>query len=203
MENFKSQDEDVRAKKLSEILKRNKKHYNYIAILSIIAILIGLTFIIISLINVKNRQTLTLNSLETKNQLIDSLQMQKLKRDSICKFTLDFLNAEKNDSNIHKYYASTLDVYYQRKNVPINYIIKNKRRFINSYPKSKFVFTKSNITVKLVDNYIAEVIANGLFYPDSIEQPTEIIYKLKIHLKENKIYSIENFTPNYAPKQNY
>jgi hypothetical protein len=202
MENLKNQESELREKKLSEIVKTHKKYNSYITILSVLATIIGLTFTIISLLKVKEEQTVTVDALKNKTVYIDSLYLQKKKQDSICRFTLDFFYAEKSDSVINKYYSPILEVYYQRKNVPIEYILKNKRRFINSYPKSKFDFKKSGINVKILSNDIAEVTANGLFYPDSTENPTEIFYKLKINLRTNKIYYIENFAPNYTLKRN-
>jgi hypothetical protein len=113
----------------------------------------------------------------------------KRRTDSLSQFVLEFLKAEKTDSsNIVKYYASNLEVYYQHKNSSLNYILQNRHRFIKAYPKSKFYFDKFGIDVNIIGEDTADVTVSGLFYPDSSEAPKQILYKIKIDMTQKKIF---------------
>jgi hypothetical protein len=205
MNKSESEEDRLRKEKLSEILNRNKKNYRNATFFGIIATLLGLIFAIISLIQTKKSQLnidqekIKIDSVQVQERkLLDSILVQKKLHDKLCYYTLEFLNAEKNDSNIKKYYAPILELYYDKKNISLNYIIENKRRFVSQYPKSKFVFKIEGVTSRIIESNSADITATGLFYPDSLGKPTEMIYKIRINLNDYKIYRINNYTPNFS-----
>lgn len=193
--------EHSEVQKLAEIVEKSKKSSRYIALISAVAAIIGITVSVTSVFHLTNQQIETNDSLKYNQILIDSLISKKdsitfqlSKKDSVTKFITEFLTTIKTDSTLSKYYADRVQNYYLRKNLRLDQIKQEKKRFNRDHPRSKLTFNQSDITVNLKHDMTSEVFVNTLYYPDSLGKPIEIIYQIKVN-KDNKVYFVRNLEP--------
>jgi hypothetical protein len=188
-------------KKLEELVSKSKKTSRYIALLSMVAAIIGFVVLITNVFHLTKQQSETVDSLQTNKLVIDSLinskdslTLQLSKKDSVINFIAEFLTIKKPDSTLDKYYADNIRKYYLRKDLSLNEIKKEKKQFVNDFPRSKLKFNKSDIVVNIKKDNTSEVFVNTLYYSDSLANPTEIIYQIKLN-KKMKVYFIRNLKP--------
>lgn len=182
--------------KLEITLAKTKKVTRLLTMVGVFATVIGIFSLTYTVKNLTKEKTEIKDSLNIK--IVDSIKQKEAiayaQNDTIKDFVLEFLNAEKNELNLRKYYSPVIKSHYQRRNVPISYIIKNKERFSRDNPRAKFDFKKDDIIVNTEKVDTADIIVNGLYYPDSINSNfKKIIYKIGLDTKNKKIFSIAQY----------
>ncbi|UPT70582.1 MAG: hypothetical protein M0D53_16145 [Flavobacterium sp. JAD_PAG50586_2] len=178
---------------LGNLIKKNRSTVNWLTILGVISSLIGVGSLIFSNYHLKSEKEKIQSSLKNNMVVVDSIKLKSMKIDSVSTFSLEFLNADKTDYILKKYYSPIIKSHYQKKNVPLNDILKNKNNFLIHYPRAKFIFKKEDIVVQIFKDNTSEVVATGLFFSDSLKAPQKIIYKLGIDNNKRKIFSIARY----------
>lgn len=188
-------------KKLAEIANKRRKDARIISLLGVIATLVGLICSVLFIVNLSKKQVDILETIQHKEILVDSLQnisnelnVKLTKRDSIIHFVDEFLSTIKDENNLDKYYSSKVERYYLRKNISLDQIKKERKWYIQDNPRSKLMFNMSDISLTEKEDNSFEAFVNTLYYADSLKQPREIIYQIKIS-KDMKVFYIRNLEP--------
>ncbi|MCA6422841.1 MAG: hypothetical protein IM568_08505 [Flavobacterium sp.] len=188
-------------KKLAEIANKRRKDARIISLLGIIATLVGLVYSIVYTVNLSKKQVEVLETIQHKEILVDSLENisnqlneKFTKSDSVKHFINEFLSTVKDENNLDKYYSPKVERYYLRKNVRLDQIKQEKKWHLQDNPRSKLMFDLSDITITEKENNYFEAFVNTLYFVDSLKQPREIIYQLKVN-NDMKVFYIRNLEP--------
>lgn len=188
-------------KKLAEIANKRRKEARIISLLGIIATLVGLVYSIVYTVNLSKKQVEVLKTIQHKEILVDSLENisnqlneKFTKSDSVKHFINEFLSTVKDENNLDKYYSPKVERYYLRKNVRLDQIKQEKKWHLQDNPRSKLMFDLSDITITEKENNYFEAFVNTLYFADSLKQPREIIYQLKVS-NDMKVFYIRNLEP--------
>ncbi|HKR06731.1 MAG TPA: hypothetical protein VJY62_19000 [Bacteroidia bacterium] len=149
---------------------------------------------------VVEQQIQTTDSLQSKTKIIDSLatgydslSAKETRKDSIVKFITKFL-APKPDSLLSYFFADTLERYYLQPNVTLSQLKEIKKNRIGQYPRSKVFFTPADIKINISNPNRSEIVASVKYYEDSLENPRELIYQIKLN-SDYKVFYVRNLIP--------
>ncbi|KAF2518397.1 hypothetical protein E0W68_08685 [Flavobacterium salilacus subsp. salilacus] len=178
-------------KEIEIIINKQKKFYNYIAALSLIAIVIGLTALIIQNKS-QNEELKNIESISTENSINDSVI------DSKKDYVIQFLDLNNSKQNIKSCFSNDVDRFYLKTNLNSNQIEKETNDYYNKFPRARVFIDKTSFVIKLNEDKSSEIFVNGKYYTDSLklstDMPKDVIFQIKLD-DENKIYYVRNLEP--------
>lgn len=187
--------------KLAVISKKRKKDSRIIGIFSVISAAVGFSFAIYYILSLSNRQQVIMEMTSNQQIEVDSLlnvtesfEIKSTKQDSVKHLIIDFLSTIKDEEQIEKFYAKNVERYYLKKNVSIEQIKLDKRSHIEEKPRSKLTFEAEDIVLTERLNGTFEAFVNAIYYKDSLNDPVEIIYQIKVN-DDYKVFYVRNIKP--------
>ena len=187
--------------KLFLINKKNKKVSRFIGLISIVAVLIGLSATVFSVFQLSESQTDAVNTLNNNKLIIDSLTIksdsilqQKIMEDSVISIVLKYLKSTNKIGYANDVFTDTIQKYYLKSNLTLGEVKWHQDWHKRNFPRAKLVFDNIDILVSFNKKDTVEVYMDAIYYPDSLKRPINTLYQIKLN-NENKIFYIRNLEP--------
>lgn len=180
---------------LTQIVRKNKKRVSVLTLLGFALTVLGVLSTLFFNFHLQKENSTIEDTLTSKTSIVDSLTKKvdndNLRHNTILAIIHDFLKIKEDTINISRFYSDTLERYYLMKNITIDQVKKERRKYNLTHKPLEIKFDPADIQLDMSNSDTLQAFVNATYYSGSKK---DLIYHLKFN-KKNKIFFIRNLQP--------